>query len=60
MVYIKSQKDQNWLLPPNIQDLIPEDHICFLIEEFVEGLDFSEFDEKVEGAGILHITLVFC
>jgi transposase len=51
MVYIKSQKGQSWLLPPNIQDMIPEDHICFLIGESIDHMDFSDFDEKVEGAG---------
>ncbi|HII29920.1 TPA: transposase [Candidatus Woesearchaeota archaeon] len=31
--------------------MIPENHICFFVEEFVENLDFSEFDLKFEGAG---------
>jgi transposase len=51
MVYIKSFKGQNWLLPLNIQDMIPADHICFLVEESIDNMDFSDFDEKVEGAG---------
>ncbi len=51
MVYIKSHKGQNWLLPLNIQDMIPADHICFLVGESIDNMDFSEFDEKVEGAG---------
>lgn len=51
MVYIASQKNQNWLLPPNIQDMIPQDHICFFIEEFVDTLNFSEFDKQYDGAG---------
>lgn len=51
MVYIKSYKGQNWLLPLNIQDMIPADHIAFLVEESIDGMDFSEFDKEVEGAG---------
>ncbi len=51
MVYIKSQKGQDWLLPPNIEDMIPKDHICFLVESFVETMNFSSFDEKYTGAG---------
>jgi len=51
MTYIKSQKDQNWLLPPDIREIIPEQHICFFVEEFVENLDFSIFDKQHEGAG---------
>ncbi len=44
MVYIHSFKDfkeQSWLLPPSIKDLIPEDHISILVESLIESLDFS-------------------
>ena len=51
MAYIASNKDQNWLLPLSIKDMIPEDHICFLVDDFVEQLDFSKFDLIYEGAG---------
>jgi len=51
MVYINSYKNQNWILPPSIQEMIPADHICFLVEDFVESLDFSPFDMIYEGAG---------
>ena len=51
MSYINSYKDQNWLLPPSIKQMIPENHICFLVEEFIESLDFSEFDLISEGPG---------
>ena len=51
MAYMNSYKDQNWLLPRSIKDIIPKDHICFFVEEFVESLDFSKFDELYDGAG---------
>jgi len=51
MAYIDSFKDQNWLLPPNIKDMIPEDHVCFFVEEFVDSLDYSGFDLVYDGAG---------
>jgi transposase len=51
MTYISSFKDQNWLLPPSIKQMIPQDHICFFVEEFVESLDFEGFDEINEGVG---------
>ena len=51
MTYIASNKNQNWLLPLSIKDMIPKDHICFLVEEFVESLDFSNFDLIYDGAG---------
>ncbi len=51
MVFMASSKNQTWLFPPNIKDLIPDDHICFLVDSFVEELNFVEFEERYEGAG---------
>ncbi len=51
MVFIKSFKNQTWLFPPAIEDLIPEDHVCFIVENLVDSLDLSIFEEKYEGAG---------
>ncbi|MBU1626220.1 IS1182 family transposase [bacterium] len=51
MAYIKSFKDQNWLLPPSLSDLIPKDHVCLLIESFIDQQDFSSFDIQYSGAG---------
>lgn len=51
MAYIESYKEQAWLLPPSIEDLIPEDHICFLVESLVDNLDYQAFDIKYSGAG---------
>lgn len=51
MVYIKSYRYQNWLLPPSLEEMIPEDHLCYLVEELVDSLDFNSFDIKYSGAG---------
>jgi transposase len=51
MAYIESYKEQAWLLPPSIEDLIPEDHICFLVEGLVDNLDYQAFDIRYSGAG---------
>ncbi len=51
MAYISSYKNQDWLLPTSIKQLIPQNHICFFIEEFIESLDFSGFDMVYDGAG---------
>lgn len=51
MTYINSYKNQNWLIPQSIKDLIPEKHICFFVEEFVESLNFSNFHQLYDGAG---------
>jgi len=51
MTYINSFRYQNWLMPQSIQDMIPNNHICFFVEEFVDSLDFTNFDMIYEGAG---------
>ena len=51
MAYIISNKDQNWLLPLSIKDMIPKGHICFLVEDFADSLDYSNFDMLYDGAG---------
>src|SRR3989304_6730212 len=51
MTYINSFKGQDWLLPVSIKQMIPEKHICFFVEDFVESLDFSGFDMIYDGAG---------
>lgn len=51
MTYKTSYKDQDWLFPVSIKSMISKEHICFFIEEFVDNLNFSRFDERVEGAG---------
>lgn len=51
MAYIQSYKDQDWLLPPSIEELIPDDHICFLVEAFIDAMDFKAYDLKYAGAG---------
>ncbi len=51
MAYIASNKNQNWIIPLSIKDMIPKDHICFMVEEFVESLEFSNFDMNYDGAG---------
>lgn len=51
MVFVKSLKNQNWLFPPNIQDLIPEDHVCHLVDGVVEGMDFTELESAYDCPG---------
>src|SRR3990167_9918601 len=51
MVYMNSFKGQNWLVSQSIKDMIPQNHICFFVEEFVDSLDFTNFDMISEGAG---------
>jgi transposase len=51
VAFIKSSKNQVWTLPPDIRDLIPSDHICYLVESFVDEMDFNEFEIRSDGSG---------
>ena len=51
MAYMNSYKGQNWLIPQSIKDMISNDHICFFVEEFVNSLNFTNFDMIYDGAG---------
>src|SRR3989344_4186183 len=51
MTYINSYKGQDWLLPTSIKQMISDKHICFFVEEFVDSLDFANFDMIYDAAG---------
>lgn len=51
MVYINTDKGQTYLIPKKITDLFSKDHVCYLIEQIAESMDYSKFDVKYEGAG---------
>ena len=51
MSYIKSFRGQNYLLPPSLTDLFSKDHVCYLIEQLTDDMNYNEFDEKYAGAG---------
>jgi len=51
MSYIKSYRGQNYLLPPNLTDLFPKNHVCYFIEKITDSLNYSNFDTKYAGAG---------
>jgi transposase len=50
VAYLQSYKGQSRLLPPSIENLIPNDHICFLVEGLVDSLDYSALDFRYSGA----------
>ena len=51
MSFIRRLRNQNWLFPPSIADLIEEDHICRLVDEVVEGIDLKSIEKRYDGPG---------
>ena len=51
MAFIRRLRNQNWLFHPTIADLIEEDHICRLVDDVVESIDFKSIEEKYDGPG---------
>ncbi len=51
MVFYKDLKDLELLLPPNIRDIIPKNHICHMVDKIIQNMDLSDIEKKYEGAG---------
>ena len=43
--------DQDLLLPPNLRDWLPEDHLAHFVSDVVDELDLSAFYKPYEGDG---------
>jgi transposase len=46
-------RDSDFLLPPSVQDWLPEGHLARYVVEVVEGLDLSELERAYAGRGSL-------
>lgn len=46
MVLDEDTGNRTRLLPAGIENLIPEDHVCFFIAELVNSIDFEDIDSK--------------
>ena len=51
MAFIRRLGNQNRLFHPTIADVIEEDHICRLVDDVVESIDFKSIEEKYDGPG---------
>jgi len=51
MTFYKDLKDQLLILPPNIRDLIPKNHICHLVDKIIQNMDLTDIEKRYEGAG---------
>ncbi len=43
------EREQAWLLPPTLEELLPPDHPARFVAEFVESLDFGELGISLSG-----------
>jgi transposase len=50
--YRPVDRDQLFLVPPDMRDWLPADHLAWFILEMIEGLDTSVLDEKSRRGGV--------
>ncbi|HEV2324701.1 MAG TPA: IS1182 family transposase [Terracidiphilus sp.] len=46
MKFLTYEPNQAWLLPPSVNDVLGEDHLCFFVHRVVERLDLRRFEEE--------------
>ena len=44
-------QNQGWLLPPSLEELIPESHLVRLVNSAIDGMDLSPVLNTYEGGG---------
>ncbi len=44
-------QNQQFLLPLNLKECLPKDHLCFVIDDVVEQLDLSEIEKNYDNFG---------
>ena len=50
--FVPIDRDTAYLLPPSVQEWLPEDHLARFIVETVEQLDLSELNREYAGRGV--------
>ena len=49
--YMEYEPDQLLLLPPALQDWLPEKHLAYFVSDTVDGMDLGRFHARYEGGG---------
>ena len=49
--YIRYTPEQALLLPPSLQERLPEGHLAYFISDTMDALDLSAFHEKYASGG---------
>jgi transposase len=47
MVLREDKMGQTFLVPVDLKEFIPKDHICFYVSDIVDKLDFRKLDKKI-------------
>ena len=50
-VFKSCKQSQSMLLPPNLEELIPEGHLCRTLNEMINKLDRSILEAQYKGGG---------
>ena len=50
--FVQIDRDTAYLLPPSVQDWLPEDHLARFVVETVEQLDLSALERQYAGRGL--------
>jgi transposase len=58
--FLSYSPEQGYLLPPNVKEVLGDDHLCFFVHEVVERLDMKPFMEvySEEGGRLYHPSLM--
>ena len=58
--FLSYNPEQVFLLPPNVKEVLGEDHLCFFVHEVVERLDMQPFLDanSEEGGQLYHPSLM--
>lgn len=49
--FVVAERDQRFLLPPDMRDWLPEDHLAWFVIDVVEQLDLSRFRDSYRADG---------
>lgn len=58
--FLSYNPEQGWLVPPDVKQVLGEDHLCFFVHQVVERLDMGRFLEAYseEGGQLYHPSLM--
>jgi hypothetical protein len=55
--FIPTNREQQYLFPPSIQDWLPEEHLARFVVDIVSQLNLQPLAEIYTGKGLMRITL---